>query len=595
MPPKVVKLPENTGAYCDPAIANILQDIKTLSENQAAAVAAANAALDVAATSASDLQSRSLRSTEANIDQAGLSGDQPIVWKSTIQEQDMAGQVQLGVIHSDVKQPQFYQQTLSQQPQQPQQQNKLQESSPGYFLPAVQAITADSVLTSTEPIDVSNPETISVQGQSGLLLNKTDFTGFQGPITLDQYPINEDQNPDIIQKISNKQLIYTQEIAIRYLRPPTPPPPGDILIIQEKNIPVPPAPPIVLRQQPPRPDTPPPLVIREAPPKPPCQITKKLVTISGKLLPPPPRKVIIERLAPLPSKPQSVIIERWLPYAEPKRRVIYQKSTEPDIICPKQHNVIIQWNAPTVSVVKEFRDLGVIRANPADYVDRFGPSLKQAYELPDFVKQIRPPNGMALAADSLGPKIAQLEGDVSALSLIDLQKEGLIEYVDWLAKRQADASLSSVLRYTLPLQSQVQSEALPLSGLQQQQRQQKSESALLGKQCDVCHKTRAMYDPASQLAQQQIVGSVLQSQWDPSGGNVKSKDQAIHDIFNMIDTNDDGYATEDEVRQVLMNCNERLGTNYTEDDLRNFMNTLDRNHDGKIDYAELKKALSSCT
>lgn len=65
-------------------------------------------------------------------------------------------------------------------------------------------------------------------------------------------------------------------------------------------------------------------------------------------MPPPPRKVIIERLAPLPSKPQSVIIERWLPYKPTKRRVVFHKphAQEPVIIKPK--NVIIQWEAPKV-------------------------------------------------------------------------------------------------------------------------------------------------------------------------------------------------------------------------------------------------------
>ena len=52
-------------------------------------------------------------------------------------------------------------------------------------------------------------------------------------------------------------------MAIRYLRPPTPPIPGDIIITQEANTLTAPAPPLVIRQQPPRPDTPEPVVIRE--------------------------------------------------------------------------------------------------------------------------------------------------------------------------------------------------------------------------------------------------------------------------------------------------------------------------------------------
>jgi hypothetical protein len=69
----------------------------------------------------------------------------------------------------------------------------------------------------------------------------------------------------------------------------------------------------------------------------------KLITISGKRLPPPPRKVIIERLAPLPTKPQSVIIERWLPYNDNlKRRVVYQKAPpDPVVVKPRNVNIFL--------------------------------------------------------------------------------------------------------------------------------------------------------------------------------------------------------------------------------------------------------------
>jgi hypothetical protein len=57
-----------------------------------------------------------------------------------------------------------------------------------------------------------------------------------------------------------------------------------------------------------------------------------------------------------------VIIERWLPYREQKRRVIFQNVDEPLFI--KQKNVIIQWDTPNIEVRKEFKDLGIVRANP---------------------------------------------------------------------------------------------------------------------------------------------------------------------------------------------------------------------------------------
>ena len=61
--------------------------------------------------------------------------------------------------------------------------------------------------------------------------------------------------------------------------------------------------------------------------------------LNMKQLPPPPRKVVIERLPPLPSKPQPLIVERWLPYRPScKRRVIFQ-TAPPDPVVIKPRNV----------------------------------------------------------------------------------------------------------------------------------------------------------------------------------------------------------------------------------------------------------------
>ena len=190
-----------------------------------------------------------------------------------------------------------------------------------------------------DPID--NLEEIEVNGERGIWTNKSESLNWNGSIPLSQYKINQDSNPLIVTKKAQQKLEYTQNFAIRYLRPPTPPIPGEIIINQLQNECPPPAPPIILRQQPPRMQTPEPIVVRERPPQPPEQVGRKVITISGKKLPPPPRKVVIERLAPLPSKPQSVIIERWLPYAQAKRRVIYNKPRQPDPIIMPSKNVYL--------------------------------------------------------------------------------------------------------------------------------------------------------------------------------------------------------------------------------------------------------------
>lgn len=299
-----------------------------------------------------------------------------------------------------------------------------------------------AILRSSLPIDLNETEEIIVNGEKGIWANKAEIVNWRGVLPLSQYAINDDPNPEIIRKKTDQNLVYQQEVAIRYLRPPTPPPPGPILIQQEANTQAPPAPPLVIRQQPARPVTPPPLVVREAPPHPPPAVGKRIITIFGKRIPPPPRKVIIERLATLPSKPQSVIIERWLPYRQVKRKVIFAKSNEKEIVMTKPKNVIVQWQAPQVTVQKEFKDLGVVRANPIEYVQRYGSSLKRAIELPSFVKEIRPPAGVTLAAESGSSNFYELEGDVYALNLVDLEREGLVEYKYSL--KQVEASNSAI-------------------------------------------------------------------------------------------------------------------------------------------------------
>ena len=292
----------------------------------------------------------------------------------------------------------------------------------------------ETILKSTIPVEINELEEITVNGQNGIWANKTEVSDWKGIIPLENYTINDDLNPEIINKRTQQDLTYIQEIAIRYLKPPTPKNVGEILIKQESNIVIPPAPPLVIRQQPARPSTPEPLIIREAPPKQPIYAGQKVITISGKRLPPPPRKVIIERLAPLPPKPQSIMIERWLPYKETKRRVIFQKANKPDPIIYKPKNIIIQWEAPHVTIKKDIKYLGIIRANPAEYVQKYGASLKNSRELPKFVLEINQPNDLVLAADYKYNEVHELEGDISALNFINLEKEGLSEYKSQVSK-----------------------------------------------------------------------------------------------------------------------------------------------------------------
>lgn len=70
------------------------------------------------------------------------------------------------------------------------------------------------------PYPSHNNGTSNLRTSASIKLNKTSV----------EYPINLDPNPQIVHRKTDKKLFYTQEVAVRYLKPSTPQPPGDIII-----------------------------------------------------------------------------------------------------------------------------------------------------------------------------------------------------------------------------------------------------------------------------------------------------------------------------------------------------------------------------
>jgi len=292
------------------------------------------------------------------------------------------------------------------------------------------------------PLSTKETEEISVLGNRGIWTNREEVAEWSGELPITEYKINEDPDPTIIRKKYQNELVYEQELAVRYLRPPQPPAPGEIIIQHQPNYLLPPAPPLVIRQVAPRPCTPEPLVVREIPPALPQPIGQKIITISGKGLPPPPRKVIIERLPPVPAKPQGVILERWLPFEAQRRKVIY-RPPQPDPVYCKPKNVIVQWDPPNVRIEQTVKYLGIVNANPTEYIKRYGETLVSVQQFPEIVRNIK--HEETLAADVRQTnQVYELEGDVEALRLIDLDTEGLSEYRAQLDGRSSVLSSRSV-------------------------------------------------------------------------------------------------------------------------------------------------------
>ncbi|CAF0763193.1 unnamed protein product [Adineta ricciae] len=154
-------------------------------------------------------------------------------------------------------------------------------------------------------------------------------------------------NPQVIYKPNNREVVYKQNIMVRWLQPPTPPPPAPI-IIREIQAPVQPDPPIVCRQLPRCPPTPPPIIVREKPPPcPPCGqpliIEKRIPSVTL------PRQVIVERYPAPPPRPPTIIYEKYLPSAPPGPRQVIVKRE----ICQPGAYPVIRQQVPGRHLVRQ--------------------------------------------------------------------------------------------------------------------------------------------------------------------------------------------------------------------------------------------------
>ena len=250
-------------------------------------------------------------------------------------------------------------------------------------------------------------------------------------IPLDQYKLQVDPNPTVIRKKAEGRVTQVQTVSLKFLKPPQPEQPGDITITQEADIQAPAAPPLVIKQPaPPAALAPAALIVRERPPEMPMPIPPKNIVIPGRVLPPPPRQVITERLAPQPAGPQDIIIERWLGYARRTRNVNFQPAPPAGPAPNVEKNVLIEWEAADVDLRQEFKFLGVQEADPRSYAQQFGTTLVDASRLPREAAQFTVPAGSVLGVDSNPNETPVLRGAVQALRNIDLNCHGLSEYAN---------------------------------------------------------------------------------------------------------------------------------------------------------------------
>lgn len=64
--------------------------------------------------------------------------------------------------------------------------------------------------------DFHGGEMVTVNGETGFLVNRKDIMNFCGPVPISEYPINDDPHPEVIRKRTNTHLTYTQEVGFEF-------------------------------------------------------------------------------------------------------------------------------------------------------------------------------------------------------------------------------------------------------------------------------------------------------------------------------------------------------------------------------------------
>lgn len=230
-----------------------------------------------------------------------------------------------------------------------------------------------AIHTSNRPIEPEEAEFIEIPelGIKGFWINKSETEKWKGgEVPLSDYKINLDSNPEVIPLKYAGCVERIEAKAVKFLKPLQIQPPGDLVITQLPDYQPPEAPPIIVRQLAPEHCDPKPQVIRERPPVPPEIIPSQEIIIPGKRLDPPPRRVIVEKLAKEPDEIKGITVERWLPYERQQRRVVFNRAPEVKPI-EVGHNIEYVWESPCVEQRTEFQNLGVEYVDPAVYLGLF--------------------------------------------------------------------------------------------------------------------------------------------------------------------------------------------------------------------------------
>ncbi len=185
----------------------------------------------------------------------------------------------------------------------------------------------------------------------------------------------------------------------------------------------------------------------------------------------------------------------------------------------------------------------MIRADPHEYVQRYGVDLKAYEDLPDFVKNIQTPTDVgSLASEQTYNQVHELEGDLEALKLVDLEKEGLEMYKSQIYGLTTKEIKTQFDRF-------------------------------------IPSKTPVVY---SEVTSQQS-----------STSGVSSTRKLITQIFEHLDKDGNGFMSREEAASIFLRINSRLGRSYGQMEVDRFFARLDKNGNGQIEVVEFREAFET--
>jgi len=199
---------------------------------------------------------------------------------------------------------------------------------------------------------------------------------------------------------------------------------------------------------------------------------------------------------------------------------------------------------------------------------------------------------VVLAADYKYNQVHELEGELHALKLVDLDREGLGQYREQLVRMGITKPVSfsnnfnssaAYGSYSTNGAGLVSSSTVPNG----------SASASYAAQPTLTTSSFVPINNASTVASASASASASATASASASApmsNITDISNLLGEIFAKVDRDGNGSLTFEEAEKLLVKLNSRLGRRYAHEDVRAFFETLSVNNDGTISLNEFRRA-----